>query len=219
METHKLMDRTELAEGDFYATKGFIADYGNDFQTTRSTLDINQLRKFDVNPYVKMPFDELRRHADGLVRNALKENYVPEDIGAFRNLFDLMHCMEEPPVWLVKDMETKALYSLNYKAASELAQLVDTATFKKHMSEKFYQGMFQLMIQLLKGSEISSVLGLLRVFSRTRDIDMSVNERPYLKEHLNIHVDGMSLADLWTIYKVYEKDAEFCKQLLPFIAK
>ena len=87
------------------------------------------------------------------------------------------------------------------------------------MSEKFYQGMFQLMIQLLKGSEISSVLGLLRVFSRTRDIDMSVNERPSLKEHLNIHVDGMSLADLWTIYKVYEKDAEYCKQLLPFIAK
>lgn len=72
--------------------------------------------------------------------------YIPEDFGAFKNLFELLHCLESPPVWLCKDIEQKAMYSINYKSTGEILEIVDTATFKKHMSEGFYKGMFQLMI-------------------------------------------------------------------------
>jgi len=47
----------ELAEGDFYATKGFIGDYGTDFQKAKSAIGLSHLREFDVTPYKTMPFD------------------------------------------------------------------------------------------------------------------------------------------------------------------
>ena len=79
------------------------------------------------------------------------------------------------------------------------------------MSETFYKGMFQLMIQLIKGSEINSVINLLRVFSRVNGISENISDRPILKEYLNMHIDNMKLADLWTIYKIYERDVVFCE--------
>lgn len=34
-----------------------------------------------------------------------------------------------------------------------------------------------------------------------------------------MNIENLKLADLWTIYKIYEKDTKFCEQLLPFITK
>lgn len=59
MEKRNLLENTELAESDQYATKGFVGDYGNNFKNRTVTTNIDQLRDFDITPYKTMPFEKL----------------------------------------------------------------------------------------------------------------------------------------------------------------
>lgn len=63
LEKRNLLENTELAESDQYANKGFIGDYGINFQNRTVTTNIEQLRSFDVTPYKTMPFEQLQAEA------------------------------------------------------------------------------------------------------------------------------------------------------------